>query len=48
MKNGHGQHCAWERHLKTTQSFTHAVATLSNQAAEQDGISIIQQQCVCR
>lgn len=48
MKMGYGQHCAWERHLKTAQSLTLAVATLSNQAAEQDGKSIIQQQCVCR
>ncbi|CAD0363128.1 hypothetical protein CFBP498_48230 (plasmid) [Xanthomonas hortorum pv. vitians] len=48
MKIGYRQHCAWERNPKSAQSLALAVATRSNQAAEQDGISIIQPQCMCR
>ncbi len=48
MKIGYGQHCAWERHPKSAQFLALAVATRSIQAAEQDGISIIQPQCMWR
>ncbi|EGD10820.1 hypothetical protein XVE_0875 [Xanthomonas vesicatoria ATCC 35937] len=48
MKIGHGQRSAWKRHSKSAKFLELAVATLSNQAAEHDGISIIQPQCMCR